>query len=267
MTGTDKVLLKVEGALATVILNRPEAMNALNHEVWEGLARAASAIQQDPGIHVVILTGAGERAFSAGIDIKAVSSGWSALEGLPARPGPDSMTYLKNAFTAYENLAVPVIAAINGYCLGAGFELALCCDIRFASDSAVFSLPEVQLGALPDMGSTQRLPRIVGAALAKEIILTSRRIDAAEALRIGLVDHVYPKDRLMPEVRKLAEEIASREPAIVQAAKRAVNAAVNHGLDTGLNYETSLALSVRSQTGGIARGAAAFLRDKSSQKT
>jgi enoyl-CoA hydratase len=265
MTGTDKVLLKVEGTLAMVVLNRPEAMNALNKEVWEGLARAASAIQEDHKVRVVILTGAGDRAFSAGLDIKAVTAGWNVLESTPHRTGPDAMTYLKNAFTAYENLPVPVIAAINGYCLGAAFELTLCCDIRIASETASFSLPEVQLGALPDMGSTQRLPRIVGPGRAKELIFTSRRIDAAEALRIGLVDQVYPKDKLMPEVRKLAEVIASHDPAIVQAAKRAVNAAVNHGLDAGLNYETSLAMSVRSGR-GIASGAAAFLKEKEAKK-
>lgn len=261
----DKILVKVEGALAIVVLNRPEMMNAFDKDVWEGLAESAKAIQQNHDIRVVILTGAGERAFSAGLDIKAVAAGWSLLHSTPHRFGHDSMTYLKNILTAYENLPVPVIAAINGFCFGAAFELTLCCDMRIASESAIFSLPEVQLGSLPDMGSTQRLPRIIGPGRAKDLIFTSRRVDAAEAFRIGLVDQVYPKDQLMSEVKKLAEVIASRDPAIIQAAKRAVNVAVNHGLDTGLNYETSLALNVRGSS-GIASKAAEFLSGKGDTK-
>ena len=149
----------------------------------------------------------------------------------------------------YEEMAPPVIAAINGYCLGAGFELSLCCDMRLACDSATFALPEVQFGVIPDLGSPQRLPRIVGPGLAKELLLTGRRIDAAEALRIGLVDHVYPADQLMVEARKLAGEITKFSPAVVQGTKRAANLWMTTTLDTGLRMETEICLGAGSGAG------------------
>jgi len=149
----------------------------------------------------------------------------------------------------YEELAVPVIAAINGYCLGAALEFSLCCDMRLACDTAVFGLPEIQFGVLPDLGSTQRLPRIVGLGMAKELIFTGRRIDAAEALRVGLVDHVYPKEQLMTEARKLAEEIAKLNPRIVQGAKRAANLTLSTPLDVGLRMETDICLGAGSGAG------------------
>jgi enoyl-CoA hydratase len=156
---------------------------------------------------------------------------------------------LKSIFTMYEDLAIPVIGAINGYCLGAAFELSLCLDMRLASDTAIFALPEIQLGVIPDLGSTQRLPRIVPPGYAKEMILTGRRIDAAEALRIGLVDHVYPLDQVMPEAKKLAEEIAKLNPRVVQGAKRAANLWMTTPLDTGLRMETDICLGAGSGAG------------------
>jgi enoyl-CoA hydratase len=151
-------------------------------------------------------------------------------------------------FNMYEELAVPVIAAINGYCLGAAFELILCCDIRLACDTALFGLPEIQLGVIPDLGSTQRLPRIVGPGIAKELIMTGRRIDAAEALRVRLIDHVYPKGQLMTEASKLAEEIAKINPHLIQGAKRAVSIVASTPLDVGLRMETDICLSSGSGT-------------------
>jgi enoyl-CoA hydratase len=200
-------------------------------------------------VKVAILTGAGDRAFSAGIDLKMVASGGvgSVFTGL--RPGFDSLLSLKSIFTMYEDLAIPVIGAINGYCLGAAFELSLCCDMRLASDTAIFGLPEIQFGVIPDLGSTQRLPRIVPPGYAKELILTGRRIDAAEALRIGLVDHVYPLDQVMPEAKKLAEEIAKLNPRIVQGAKRAANLWMTTPLDAGLRMETDICLGAGSGAG------------------
>ena len=156
------------------------------------------------------------------------------------------MYNLKMIFTMYEELAVPVIAAVNGYCLGAALEFILCCDMRLACDTAVFGLPEAQFGVIPDLGSTQRLPRIVGLGMAKEMIFTSRRINAAEALRVGLVDHVYPRDQLMAEAGKLAEEIAKLNPSIVQGAKRAANLTLSTPLDVGLRMETDVVLSAGS---------------------
>jgi enoyl-CoA hydratase len=250
MANQDVVRLDIEDAIATVLLNRPEALNAFNQEVFSRLHQTAQAIKENPEVRVVIMTGAGDRAFSAGLDLKMVASG-SGPTGIFSsyRQGYDSLYGLKMIFTMYEELAVPIIAAINGYCLGAAFELILCCDMRLACDTAAFALPEIQLGVIPDLGSTQRLPRIVGPGIAKELILTGRRIDAAEALRVRLVDHVYPKDQLMVEARKLAEEIAKINPRLIQGAKRATTLALSTPLDVGLRMETDICLASGSGAG------------------
>lgn len=255
MASQDAVQLEIKDSLARVLLNRPKALNAFNHEVLLGLRRQAQAIRENPEVKVVIITGAGDKAFSAGLDLKMVASGSGPMDIFPGhRQGYDSLYGLKMIFTMYEELPVPVIAAINGYCLGAGLELILCCDIRLACDTAVFGLPEIQLGVIPDLGSTQRLPRIVGPGIAKELIMTGRRIDAAEALRVRLVDHIYPKDNLMIEANKLAEEIAKINPHLIQGAKRAVNIATSTPLDVGLRTETDICLSSGS---GVTMGEAA----------
>ncbi len=250
MSNQDAVRLDIEETIATVLLNRPEALNALNADGFMGLQKAAQGIKGNPDVRVVIVTGAGEKAFSAGIDLKMVASGGGgAAVFSDYREGYDRLYNLKMIFTMYEELAVPVIAAINGYCLGAALEFSLCCDMRLACDTAVFGLPEIQFGVLPDLGSTQRLPRIVGLGMAKELIFTGRRIDAAEALRVGLVDHVYPKEQLMTEARKLAEEIAKLNPRIVQGAKRAANLTLSTPLDVGLRMETDICLGAGSGAG------------------
>ncbi len=250
MSKQDVVLLDVAETIATVTLNRPEALNALNEDVWLGLEKAAQSLKANPEVRVVIVTGAGEKAFSAGIDLKMVASrggGSSAVYG--NFRDFDRLHAMKSIFTLYEELAVPVIAAINGYCLGAAMEFILCCDIRMAVDLAMFGLPEVQFGVIPDMGSTQRLPRIVPPGIAKELIFTGRRINAAEALRIGLVDHVYPQNQLMAEARKLAGELAKLNPRIVQGAKRAANMAMSTPLSAGLRIETDICMASGSGSG------------------
>lgn len=250
MSDQDAVRVDIEDTIATVVLNRPEAMNALNQDVFLGLQKAAQSLKENPDVRAVIMTGAGERAFSAGIDLKMVASGGGGSAVFSGyRAGFDRLFSMKSIFTMYEELAVPVIAAINGYCLGAAFELVLCCDMRLACDTARFALPEIQFGVIPDLGSTQRLPRIVSPGIAKELILTGRRIDAAEALRVGLVDHVYPKDELMAEARKLAEEIAKLSPGIVEGAKRAANLWMTTPLDSGLRMETDICLGAGSGAG------------------
>ena len=244
MVSHEAVQLHIEDSIATVLLNRPEALNAFNHELLLGLRTQAQAIKENPQVRAVIMTGAGDRAFSAGLDLKMVASGAGPMDIFPNyRQGYDLLYGLKMIFTMYEDLAVPVIAAINGYCLGAALELVLCCDMRLACDTAVFGLPEIQLGVIPDLGSTQRLPRLVGPGMAKELIMTGRRIDPVEALRVRLVDHVYPKDQLMTEARKLAGEMAKINPHLVQGAKRAVNIAASTTLDVGLRMETDICLS------------------------
>lgn len=260
MAKQDAVRMDVEDSVATIVLNRPEALNAFDREVFLGLQQAAHTIKENPDVRVVIITGAGDKAFSAGLDLKMVASE-SGLVGIfeSRRQGYDSLYSLKMIFTAYEDLAVPVIAAINGYCLGAAMELILCCDVRLACDTAVFGLPEIQLGVIPDLGSTQRLPRIVGLSTAKELILTGRRIDATEALRIRLVDHLYPKDHLMVEARKLAAEMAGIAPRLMHGAKRATNLTTSTPLDVGLRMETDVCLS--SGSGGeMGKAAERFVR-------
>ena len=166
MDNQDVVRLDIEDAIATVLLNRPEALNAFNLDVWVGLQKAAQTVKENPDVRAVIVTGAGDRAFTAGIDVKIAASGVHPTQVFSNyREGYDPMYGLKMIINMYEELAVPVIAAINGYCLGVGLEFILCCDIRLACDTAVFGLPEVQLGAIPDMGSTQRLPRVVGPGI------------------------------------------------------------------------------------------------------
>jgi enoyl-CoA hydratase len=262
MTENTAVLLKVEESMATVTLNRPEALNAFNHDSYRGLLTAAQAIKESPEIRVVILTGAGERAFSAGMDLKMIAGGGSGSSMMDQyRPGFDRLYGLKSIFTSFEELAVPVIAAINGHCLGAGFELSLCCDIRICADQATFALPEMPLGVIPDLGSTQRLPRIVGPGYAKELIITGRRINAQEALRIGLVNHVYAKDQLMSEAQKLAAEIAKLNPRHVEGAKRAVNMSMSTPLDWGLRLETDICLGAGSGQSFSAE-AQKFLKNK-----
>jgi enoyl-CoA hydratase len=247
MTENTAVLLKVEGPIATVTLNRPEALNAFNHDSYRGLMTAEQAIKESPEIRVVILTGAGERAFSAGMDLKMIAGGESGSSILDKyRQGFDRLYGSKSIFTSYEELAVPVIAAINGHCLGAGFELSLCCDIRLCAEHATFALPEMPLGVIPDLGSTQRLPRLVGPGYAKELIITGRRINAQEALRINLVNHIYPKDQLINEAEKLAGEIAKLNPRHVEGAKRAVNMSTSVPLDWGLRLETDICLGAGS---------------------
>ncbi|MFH1032435.1 MAG: enoyl-CoA hydratase/isomerase family protein [Chloroflexota bacterium] len=261
MSNEDVVRLDIEGAIATVTLNRREALNAMNSDVFLGLRNAAQAIKEKPDVRVAILTGAGEKAFSAGIDLKAVAQGKSPSAAFAQyRAGYDPLYSQKMIFTMYEELAVPVIAAINGYCLGAGMELTLCCDIRLACDTAVFGLPEIQFGVIPDLGSTQRLPRIVGPGVAKELILSGRRINAAEALRVKLVDHIYPKEQLMVEAKKLAEEIAKLNPRIVQGAKRSTNLALSTPLDVGLRMETDICISSGSGGTQFSENAQQFLK-------
>jgi enoyl-CoA hydratase len=245
----DVVKLDIEGTIATITLNRPEAMNAFNQDVYRRLKEIAQQLKETPSIRVAIMTGAGDRAFSAGMDLKMIAGqsgggGPSPVAGL--RDGYDRLYGQKSILTMYEELAIPVIAAINGYCMGAALELSLCCDIRIAVENAMFSLPEITFGVIPDFGSTQRLPRIVGIGMAKEMVMTGRRINALEALRLGLVNHIYPKDQLMPEAKKLAEEIAKVAPRLMEGCKRATNMAMSVPLDWGLRLETDICLGAGS---------------------
>ena len=262
MAKSRAVLFEVQDRVAIVTINRPEVRNAVNNDVLEGLAEAAENVLAQTEIRAVIVTGAGDRAFSAGLDLKAASAGGAGTVLTRAsRSEFETLQVAGRGYMAIEALPVPVIAAINGYCLGMAFELALVCDIRLASETAIFSIPEVQLGTIPDFGGTQRLTKLVGAGKAKELIFTGRRIDAAEALRIGLVQHVYPLNGLMGEAIKLAQEIAAIAPPLIQGAKRAINVAMSYPLDIGLRYETITAVNTRQN---IEQGAASLLEKSKS---
>ncbi len=238
MSAYHDLIYDVQGHIAVITLNRPGSMNAWYRGMNNELKQVAIEIENDPNIRVTVITGAGEKAFSSGIDLKKIAAGDNFITGPDIRDYYDGISKLRDVFTMCERLAVPVIAAINGYCLGGGLELALACDFRVAVEHSVFSLPEVQLGIIPDLGGCQRLPRAVGIAKAKEMIYTGKRIEAAEALRIGLIQQIYPKGKLMDETLKIATEIAGYNPVVVQAAKRACNVAMSYPLEIGLSFET-----------------------------
>ena len=240
---TSKVQVEIKAPVATITLNKPERLNALDLEVWEGIREAAEAVDSAPGVRVVILQGAGG-AFCSGLDVKAGSTLGASLEGSAGAALPQiryHLAHLQECFTRLERVRVPVIAAIQRVCMGAGMELALCCNIRIAAEGTVFSIPEVQLGIVPDMGGTQRLPRTIGIGMAKELIYSARRFDAAEALRIGFVNHVYPAGEIQARAAELAAEIAANGPLAVQAAKQAIDGTFWRERDAWLAWEADQA--------------------------
>ena len=223
---------EVQGAVAILTINRPEALNALNSQVLSDLDEAITKVEADDGVHAVILTGAG-RSFVAGADI-------GEMKGFSARDGKKFGVHGGGVFLRLENLSKPVIAAVNGFALGGGCELAMSCDIRLASEKAKFGQPEVGLGITPGFGGTQRLPRIVGLGMAKQLLYTARNIDAAEALRIGLVNAVVPQAELMDTAVKMANTIAKNAPIAVRACKQAVNEGMQVSIDKAVEIEEKL---------------------------
>lgn len=255
----NNVILEKEGKVAVVTINRPKALNALNSETLKELDYVVSELEKDEDIYAVILTGSGEKAFVAGADITEMKD-LSTIEGR-------KFSILGNkVFRRLEILDKPVIAAINGFALGGGCELSLACDIRLASEKAKFGQPEVGLGITPGFGGTQRLARLVGTGLAKELIYTAKIIKADEALRIGLVNRVIEADKLMEEAKALANTIAAQAPIAVKLSKEAINRGIQCDIDTALMYEAEAfgeCFSTTDQTEGMS----AFVekRDKSFQ--
>jgi enoyl-CoA hydratase/carnithine racemase len=245
-----ELLVESAGGVCTITLNRPGSMNSLNLRTVEALAAAVDALRSDRSVRVVVITGAGEKAFCSGADLKE-----------RATLSPDQVrrfiATIRNTFTAIEDLPQPVIAAVNGVALGGGTELLLACDLRVASERATLGLTEVRLAIIPGAGGTQRLPRLIGKGRAKELILTGRSIGAAEALAIGLVNRVVPADRLMEAARELAGEMLSAGPVALQQAKRAINQGCETDLATGLKLETA-AYEAVIPTRDRAEGLAAF---------
>ncbi len=218
------------GSISTLTVNRPAALNALNREVLEDITRVIREVRHDSAVRVLIITGAGDRAFVAGADIAAMAK-MSAADGLEfSRLGHRTLA-------ALEELPIPVIAAVNGFALGGGIELALACDLIIASEKARFGQPEINLGLIPGFGGTQRLPHRIGHAKARELIMTGEMIDAAAALSLGMVCQVVAPDGLMPAARALAEKLAAKSGFALRQAKSALRAAAVMDEDAGLRYE------------------------------
>jgi len=224
------VLCSVENEIATVTINRPKAMNALNEDVISELGVIIDDISKRKDVKIVIITGAGDKSFVAGADITSMQF------MTPAQAKNFALTTHK-VFCAIERMPQIAIAAVNGFALGGGCELAMCCDLRYAADSAVFGQPEVGLGIIPGFAGTQRLPRLVGKAYAKELIFTADIIKADEAYRIGLVNKVVPKDELMAFCVKRAETIKSKAMFAVSIAKAAINEGMDVDADTSYRLE------------------------------
>jgi enoyl-CoA hydratase len=223
------VLFEKQGDIGIITMNRPEALNALNADVLRELEKVVDQVAEDDSVSVVIITGSG-RSFVAGADIGLMAK-CTAVEGR-------NFSFLGNrVFSKIEKLPQPVIAAINGFALGGGCELSLACDIRIASTKAKFGAPETGLAIIPGFGGTQRFPRTVGAAKAKELIFTAETIDAKEAERIGLVSYVVEPDELMPKCMELAQKITRNGQIAVRTAKRCINAGLQCDIDTGTAYE------------------------------
>lgn len=233
MESEKTVLFEKRGNIAVITINRPKALNALNFESLMELVYIIESLEKDDSVLAVIITGIGEKAFVAGADITEIKDMNSAQARKFSQFGN---RYLRRM----ELLDKPVLAAINGFALGGGLELALACDIRIASTKAKFGLPETGLGVIPGFGGTQRLPRIVGLAIAKELIFSGRTITAEEAYRIGLVNRVVELDQLMAETMSLAITIANQIPAAVKFSKVAMNRGVQCDLDTALMYEVEI---------------------------
>ena len=250
------ILVERSGAVATVTLNRPEVLNALNLTMLDELSAAFGELGADDALRAVILTGAGAKAFAAGADIGELNALPDALAGeAQARKG--------QALTrALERLRVPVIAAVNGFALGGGCELALACDIRIASENAKFGQPEVNLGILPGYGGTQRTTRLLGEGAAMYMCLTGEMIGAQDALRIGLVQKVVPLDGLLAEAQRIAALIAAKAPLAIAATKRAVSEGASLPLDDALALE-ALLFGRCVTTEDFKEGSQAFLEKRS----
>ena len=228
----ENILIELEGPIAILKFNRPKALNALNSATLEELRLAATDLALAKEIRVVIVTGAGEKAFVAGADIQEMKDMTPVQATAFSHNGHAALGIL-------ENMRKPVIAAVNGYALGGGFEVALACDMIFASDKARLGFPEVTLGIFPGFGGTQRTARLVGAAKAKELVLTGKVITAQEGYEMGLLNKVVPADSLMAEVRELAGKMLSAGPVGIGLAKQLVNKSLSLDIDSGLELEAN----------------------------
>jgi enoyl-CoA hydratase len=254
----ETLLLETEGAVAVLTINRPEKRNALSGQVRAELVAALDALRGDDAVRVLVITGAGDKAFVAGADIAEFAER-TPLQQRAAMTG----VRVFDEIAAYPK---PVIAMINGFCLGGGCELALACDVRIAADTARFGQPEINLGIIPGGGGTQRLPRVVGMGQAMRLVLSGELIDAAEALRIGLADVVHPAGDLRARTLEFATSMAGKSPVALRMAKSAVRAAAEMPLGAGLQYETELFVTCFASD-DKREGVAAFLEKRTAEFT
>lgn len=242
MNGFKTLIYEKKYSIAYVTLNRPQVLNLYNIQMRDDLYQVLSAIRDDPDVRVTIFKGAGDKAFCAGADLSEFLTAPSPIVARRVRFGRD-------VWGLFLSVPQPLIAAVHGYVLGSGIEIALCCDIRIASEDARFGLPEVGLGIIPAAGGTQTLPRIVGRAKALEMLLTNRWLSGEEAYAIGLVNQVVPRDKLFETAEEMARKIASYPPMAVRNAKEAVVRGLDLTLTAGLDLEKALASQLPSVVG------------------
>lgn len=247
-------LYEKKDGIAIITINRPEVLNAINEETMLEVLFELNDANKDDDIRVMIITGAGNRAFCAGLDLKSIKDA-SPMKMFKV------VRLLQELTLSIEEGSKPVIAAINGYALGGGLEIALACDIRIASENTMLGQPEVNVGFFPGGGGTQRLPRLVGKAAAKELIFTGRMIDAKTAEIMGLVNKVVPLDKLMLTAEELAREITSKPPLAIRLAKQLINSSLNLDIRTGLAYEAAF-IALISTTEDFKEGVTAFLEKR-----
>ena len=255
----ENLLVDVSERIATVTVNRPKSLNALNPATVRELGAAMESLSARPDVGAVLITGAGEKAFIAGADL-SVMKGFTTLEAL------DFSLLGQRVLGFIEAMAQPVIGAINGFALGGGCEVAMACDLLIAADTARFGQPEVSLGIIPGYGGTQRLPRLVGRNLAKELVLTGEMISAQRAYEIGLVNKVVPAAELMGAAREIAKKILSRGPVAVRTAKMAMNRGLDLDLANACALESSL-FAAGFSTADREEGIAAFLEKRKANFT
>jgi enoyl-CoA hydratase/carnithine racemase len=256
--GYEAIIVTVEDHVATLTLNRPDAMNAFNAQLTREFIDACASFNADPDVRVVIITGAGEKAFSAGLDLKErAAEQVSFIEKRAGRVRP-GLTTMHKALAAVDR---PTIAAIHGYCLGGGLEISLACDMRIAATNAKIGLVEIRRGIMPGAGGSQRLPRLVGSANALKMALTGEPIEAAEAYRIGLVNEVVEPAELMAAANRLAASILKGAPVSARFIKEAINKGLDLSLDEGLRLEADLAILL-GQTEDSKEGPRSFVEKR-----
>lgn len=248
----ENILVAIEHQVAVITINRPEVRNALSNETVKEIRECLRKIEADPDIMAAVFTGAGEKAFIAGADIRGVQEK-TFLDGL--------VSDMQSLYTELENLSKPTIAAVNGFALGGGCELAMACDIRIASEKAKFGLPELNLAILPGAGGTQRMTRLVGKGKTKELIFTGDIIGAEEAEKIGLANKVVPADQLMDATMEMAGKMIKKGPLALKLSKMAINASSETDIHTGLLIE-KLAQSILYTTEDKYEGTSAFLEKR-----